>query len=429
MDIITYALCQANDKKLEDLIKSMEGLSTVILDHVPTVSEAEPNKLYLVDVNHDGVYEEYILAEVDGQEQIVELGAFIDLSNYYTKAEVNDLVDVHSELTESEYNALTPEQKKNGKEYFVTGKASELTWKDANNHIVKMEILGWSSTAGLQYAQHITTAPEIDGGNWLIFKSTSPDGVYYHSDLTGLNFPGYPNPGDFSPRADNSDIHARNVYFQIEENGYFTLRTTQGSVYSVYQGPPYLCTPWYNITNYSLDTHFNNKIFKDGEKFAEVNPPASEISFDNVTSGLSAKNVQDAINEVSASSGKHVSLTQAEYDLLTPEEKNNGTEYFITDSESEADISNLENRVTSVENRVLKLEGNFVDITANLQMINPTAYKQVTKVSDNEVYFIVEDPVTEKDYKVTITAQGTGDTRTNPTYTIVEVVPNAEVGD
>jgi hypothetical protein len=44
----------------------MEGLSTVILDHVPTVSEAEPNKLYLVDVNHDGVYEEYILAEIDG---------------------------------------------------------------------------------------------------------------------------------------------------------------------------------------------------------------------------------------------------------------------------------------------------------------------------------------------------------------------------
>ena len=148
----------------------------------------------------------------------------------------------------------------------------------------------------------------------------------------------------------NSDIYARNVYFQIEENGYFTLRTTQGSVYSVYQGPPYLCTPLYDVTNYSLDTHFNNKIFKDGEKFAEVNPPASEISFDNVTSGLSAKNIQDAVDEVADNATKaHVNITQAEYDLLTPEEKNNGTEYFITDASAEGNFSDLETRLTHLE--------------------------------------------------------------------------------
>lgn len=300
MDIITYALCQANDKKLEDLIKSMEGLSTVILDHVPTVSEAEPNKLYLVDVNHDGVYEEYILAEIDGQEQIVELGAFVDLSNYYTKTETDTLVGgVHSELTSQAYDQLPAATKTNGTEYFV-----------------------------------------FDSGDTI------------------------------------------------------------------------------------------GKIYRNGHRFGGSDEiDADDVDYDNTASSLSATNVQDAIDEVFASGAKHVSLTQVEYDLLTPEEKNNGTEYFITDSESEADISGLENRVTSVENRVLKLEGNFVDITANLQMINPAAYKQVTKVSDNEVYFIVEDPVTEKDYKVTITAQGTGDTRTNPTYTIVEVVPNAEVGD
>lgn len=93
MDIVTYALCRKNDAAILDIIASMERLTMVVADEVPTVSTAEPNKLYLVDTNHDGIYEEYVLAEIDGVQQIVMLGDITDLSNYYTKGEVNLLLE------------------------------------------------------------------------------------------------------------------------------------------------------------------------------------------------------------------------------------------------------------------------------------------------------------------------------------------------
>lgn len=93
MDIITYALCMKSDKRLYDLITSMEKVTMVVVDSIPTVEEAESNKIYLVDTNHDGVYEEYVLAEIDGVQQIVMLGDITDLSNYYTKGEVNLLLE------------------------------------------------------------------------------------------------------------------------------------------------------------------------------------------------------------------------------------------------------------------------------------------------------------------------------------------------
>ena len=180
MDIITYALCKAGDKKIMDIVNSLERITMTVVDEVPTVETAEPNKLYLVDKDGDGRYEEYIYAEIDGVPTIVELGPIVDFSAYYTSAEVdalllpittelNDLsfvkniektnagsyvitfrddttlpiaVDttatenstnlitsgavhqavtaLHVELTQAEYDALTPEEKNNGTEYFIT---------------------------------------------------------------------------------------------------------------------------------------------------------------------------------------------------------------------------------------------------------------------------------------------------------------------
>lgn len=140
MDIITYALCQANDKKLEDLIKSMDSLQMVVQDTVPTVDTAEPNKLYLVDTNHDGVYEEYVLAEVDGVPQIVELGSFTDLTNYYNKTEINTLLaGLHVECTQAQYDLLTPAQKNNGTEYFITDASTEGNFADLETRLIHLE--------------------------------------------------------------------------------------------------------------------------------------------------------------------------------------------------------------------------------------------------------------------------------------------------
>jgi len=120
MDIVTYALCMGNDNYILDIVKSMERLTIVVQDTVPTVATAEPNKLYLVDTNHDGVYEEFILAEVGGVQQIIELGNITDLTDYYTKEEIDEMFSkVHIQCTPAEYELLTPEQKTNGSEYFV----------------------------------------------------------------------------------------------------------------------------------------------------------------------------------------------------------------------------------------------------------------------------------------------------------------------
>lgn len=126
--------------------------------------------------------------------------------------------------------------------------------------------------------------------------------------------------------------------------------------------------------------------------------------------------VQKLLNDLNYAFGKvHIELTQAQYNSLSEAQKNNGTEYFITDAVAEGDFSNL-------ESRLLKMESNFIDVSPNVTIVDPARYKSMTKVDANTVEIIVNDPVTTKDYKITVTASGSGNTRTNPQYTIEEVI-------
>lgn len=68
------------------------------------------------------------------------------------------------------------------------------------------------------------------------------------------------------------------------------------------------------------------------------------------------------------------------------------------------------------------MESNFIDVSPNVTIVDPARYKSMTKVDANTVEIIVNDPVTTKDYKITVTASGSGNTRTNPQYTIEEVI-------
>ena len=49
------------------MIESMNKLTIAVVDEVPTVQTAVANTLYLVDTNHDDMYEMYIMVENEGQ--------------------------------------------------------------------------------------------------------------------------------------------------------------------------------------------------------------------------------------------------------------------------------------------------------------------------------------------------------------------------
>jgi hypothetical protein len=90
--VTVYALCKKADARLEQMIHDMEGMTISVVEQVPSASEASYNVMYLVDTNGDGKYEAYIKADVDDTPTMVELGPIIDLSAYYTSAQVDTLL-------------------------------------------------------------------------------------------------------------------------------------------------------------------------------------------------------------------------------------------------------------------------------------------------------------------------------------------------
>ena len=142
------------DEKIAEELAKFDHLDYKIADSVPTPTEVvihgetvptEPGVRYLVKHPNENRYEEYIL--VDGE--IVDIGSTeeVNLDDYYTKAETNHLLDgkqdelipgnnitiennvisatatgnTHSvELTQAEYDALTPEEKMDGTVYYIT---------------------------------------------------------------------------------------------------------------------------------------------------------------------------------------------------------------------------------------------------------------------------------------------------------------------
>ena len=208
MDIVTYALCKKNDAAIIDMITSMERLTMVVSDTVPTVATAEPNKLYLVDTNHDGIYEEYVLAEIDGVEQIVMLGDITDLSGYYTSFQVDTLLGGKENyievLTQQEYNALTPAQKAEDKAYIViidsthaevykqnrlfgTTKADHITYDHTASGLSATDVKGAiDEVAGMVGNEHV----ELTQAQYDVLQNPDPDKIYMITDAV--------DEGDFS---------------------------------------------------------------------------------------------------------------------------------------------------------------------------------------------------------------------------------------
>ncbi len=366
MDIVTYILCKSSDKKILDLVKSMERLTMVISDHIPTVAEAEPNKLYLVDTNHDGTYEEYILAEISGVPQIIELGNITDLTDYYTKEEIDDFfARMHIQCTPAEYDALTPEQKNNGSEYFVYDSVNDVGFIYRYNHVygsstIEAENVIYDNTGTqisvtnvqdalteldaelnslfslVSLAQYNELTPEQKNNGTVYFVSLGANAgeIYKNNKLYGStralkisydNTTSNLTATDVQSALDEivTDFAASHVQLtQAQYDALTPAEQADGTVYFVYET--------------GADS---GVIYRNGHLFSVTELDAENVNYDNTDSGLDATNVQDALDEVvDMFDGARVQLTQAEYDELTPAEQANGTTYYVYNTGDEAGV-------------------------------------------------------------------------------------------
>lgn len=208
MDIITYALCKKADREIIDMIHDMEGMTVQIVDEIPTVQEAQYNVMYLVDTNGDGKYEAYIKAKISGIDQIISLGSIIDLSDFYTKSEIDtalagkqplltwdnvptsgssnaissgaiyNALTPHIELTQSQYDALqNPDA---GTEYFITDATSGVAVSSLESRLAALEMQETVYYVnGVQriplYSQNITKMVKVDDNtvDWYFLEPTS----------------------------------------------------------------------------------------------------------------------------------------------------------------------------------------------------------------------------------------------------------------
>jgi hypothetical protein len=111
----------------------------------------------------------------------------------------------------------------------------------------------------------------------------------------------------------------------------------------------------------------------------------------------------------------HTELTQAQYDALTPAAD---TIYFITDSDTDINFSDFETRLQDVEENYTLY---YVDGNTRVPLTLKNT-KNITRIDDNTVEWDILEPISNKMYKATVTASGTGNVRRNPQITITEVV-------
>ena len=105
---------------------------------------------------------------------------------------------------------------------------------------------------------------------------------------------------------------------------------------------------------------------------ASASGSAQNITYSNTSSGLSATNVQSAIDEVkelAETSDSSITLTQAEYDALSDEEKNSDTTYYISDANAEGNAGTVEYdnstsgmSATNVQSAIDELNDNLTKI-------------------------------------------------------------------
>ena len=115
------------------------GFDVQVVQELPATGEA--HTLYFVpsaDPKTQNIYDEYLYAN-NAWEQVGSTA--VDMSDYYTKTQVDNLLVNKAEIveiTQAEYDALTTEEKNNGKIYSIT----DAVIADINNYYTKTEADG-----------------------------------------------------------------------------------------------------------------------------------------------------------------------------------------------------------------------------------------------------------------------------------------------
>lgn len=105
-----------NKTEINGLINSVSGLQLEVVTILPT-TDIKTNAIYLVpktSAEQDNIYDEYVYLN-DKWEHIGSTA--VDLSNYYTKTEVDSKLHIVSPMTQVEYDAL--EVKDENTYYFI----------------------------------------------------------------------------------------------------------------------------------------------------------------------------------------------------------------------------------------------------------------------------------------------------------------------
>jgi hypothetical protein len=132
-----------------------------------------------------------------------------------------------------------------------------------------------------------------------------------------------------------------------------------------------------------------------------------------------AKITDDATNDATIITPEYVEMTQAEYDALTPEEKNDGTPRFITDSgvAEPADVAIRKDAVSGNVSTTLTLADNNMTFASNkpvFKNINLDGYEILSKTGDN----IGGYTLTEKFSHDIVKAHSSGSGSAQPSFEI-----------
>lgn len=105
-----------NKTEINGLINSVSGLQLEVVTTLPT-TDIKTNAIYLVpktSAEQDNIYDEYVYLNSKWE----HIGSTaVDLSNYYTKTEVDSKLHIVSPMTQAEYDAL--EVKDENTYYFI----------------------------------------------------------------------------------------------------------------------------------------------------------------------------------------------------------------------------------------------------------------------------------------------------------------------
>lgn len=136
-NVISTTTAWSSSKIVSELADA--GFNVLVVQSLPATGEA--HTLYFVpsaDPQTQNVYDEYLYAN-NAWEQVGSTA--VDMSDYYTKTQVDTLLDDKAEIveiTQAEYDLLTPAEKNNGKIYSIT----DAVVVDMNNYYTKTQADG-----------------------------------------------------------------------------------------------------------------------------------------------------------------------------------------------------------------------------------------------------------------------------------------------